>query len=164
MDDHELELEARHNDREVLKAQLETAYGAIEHVLERIHTSPEVGYYMGFGTESFERLCAAYAEMHGELPEATKERFLPQKPRDPTKELNKRIEQLEERLSGSAGHSCHDDEEPEYGPQNLSAEGIMARVQELLGLYSKDPARCVREIGALYDSTALPINLVTAAP
>lgn len=164
MDDSELNIQARHDDRLALNAQIRTAAGAIEHVLNRIHKSPEVGYYMGYGTESFERLCVAYSEIHGELSEATKERFHPLQPRDPTKALVKEIEALQERLSGKSGHICHDDEEPEYGPENLTAHGIMERVREILGLHSKDPERCVREIAALYDLQQLPINLCVAAP
>lgn len=141
-----------------------TAARAIEHVLRRIHTSPEVGYYMGYCTESFERLCEAYAEIHGELPEATRNRFMPQKPRNPTDELREKIEELEEQLSGSVGHCSNCAAPAEYGPQNLTAHGIMERVQELLGLYSTNPERCVREIAALYDLQQLPINLCVSAP
>jgi len=142
---------------------LRTAAGAIEHVLERIRISPEVGYYMGYGTQSFQMLCEAYAGIHGKSYDDVEELFHPLRPRDPTASLRAENDRLLNRLTCGSGVSCCDDP-VEYGPQNLSAEGIRVRVQELLGLFSPDPERCVREIAALYDLQQLPINLVTSAP
>ncbi len=118
-----------------------TVAGAIEHVLGRIHESPEVGYYMGVCTESFERLVAAYAEIHGEPVAAVRTQFLPMRPRDPRRELERRVEELEERLTGTHT-SCHDDDAPTYGPEHLDAEDMVERVKLLLGMHSADPVRC----------------------
>src|ERR1700738_1826065 len=48
----------------------DTVLGAIQYVLHRVQTDPDLEYAMGWGTESFARLCAAEAELLGPLPEA----------------------------------------------------------------------------------------------
>jgi len=48
---------------------------AVEYMLGRIHADPDIGYYCGFMTEAFVRLCGAYAQAHGESPSIVGARF-----------------------------------------------------------------------------------------
>jgi len=138
-----------------------TAIKAIRHVLNRISTSPEVGYYMGWGTESFSLLARAYGEHTGRSENEVQDEFAPNMARDPRKELRDRIEDLERKLSGS--HSFYgEDGEPCYGARNLTADEFFAAVQSALLLRSHEPERCLREISTLFEAVDLPINLLSA--
>lgn len=61
----------------------EQAKRAIRHVLEVIHTHPEIGWYMGLGTQSFGLLTEAAATLFGEPVEQVRTHFRPQEPRNP---------------------------------------------------------------------------------
>jgi hypothetical protein len=138
--------------------QLQLADAAITHVLRRIHESPEVGYYMGVCTESFERLAAAYGALHDKPADAVKENFLPILAQDPCKELQERIEQLERSQSGR--HYVPDDDPPTFGPQNLTPDDFVDQVKLLLGEYHGDSERCVQAISALLDITDVPYPIL----
>jgi hypothetical protein len=48
---------------------------AVEHVLNRIRSDGRVAWFLGFGTESFALLTAAYAERHGANVEQFRREF-----------------------------------------------------------------------------------------
>lgn len=138
-----------------------TAIKAIRHILSRIETSPEVGYYMGWGTESFSLLARAYGEHTGKTEDEVQEEFAPKAARDPRKELQGRIEDLERQLSGS--HVFHAPKsEPCFGARHLTADEFVAAVQAALLLRSHNPEQCLREISTLFEAVDLPINLLSA--
>ena len=58
---------------------------AIGHVLRQIRDRSEVGYYLGYATQSFERLTEAYALLTNENLEAVQEAFAPRKACNPRK-------------------------------------------------------------------------------
>lgn len=67
------------------KPPLEQAQAAILHVLNRIHTDPAIGWYLGLGTESFALLTEAYATLscnEDSLP-TVRESFAPLRPANP---------------------------------------------------------------------------------
>jgi hypothetical protein len=138
---------------------LAQAASAISHVLHRIQTAPEVGYYLGVGTESFDRLCHAHAAITGEHFEHVENHFAPQNARDPRKELQERVCDLEERLANRREKR----DESYYGPRNLTADQIVEIVQLALTHDSHDPHRCLREIAALFDARDLPIELLATS-
>lgn len=61
----------------------ETAKKAVTHVLRQIRNHPHVGWYLGFGTQSFELLTAAAAAAHGEPLEQVQAHFAPTDARNP---------------------------------------------------------------------------------
>ncbi len=139
--------------------QIELASAAICHVLRRIQESPEVGYYMGHGTESFARLCDAYAAIHGGTPAAALEAWAPKCARDPRRDLTKRIDELEEALEGKAlARGCGIEDVPTYGPQNLTALDFMEQVQQLLLTHGMEPARFVAAVSAMFDVDQVPYH------
>lgn len=140
--------------------QLQIADEAITHVLRRIHESPEVGYYMGYGTESFERLCAAYAAISDQKPDDVKENFLPIMAKDPCKELLQRIEDLERSNTGRHRYS-DEDEQGDIGPEALTSDAFVERVKQLLGEHAGDANKCMQAIAALLDCTDVPISILT---
>jgi hypothetical protein len=137
---------------------LEKAASAISHVLHRIHTSPEVGYYMGVCTESFDRLVRAHAAITGQDVEDVEIEFQPENARDPRKELQSRIYDLEDRLANRREKR----DEILYGPRLLTADEFFAAVQNALN-HAHDAQRCRREIAALFDARDLPIELVATS-
>lgn len=139
---------------------LEKAASAISHVLHRIHSSPELGYYMGVCTESFDRLCRAHAAITGEHFEHVENHFAPQNARDPRKEMQSRIYDLEDQLAGMERRR----NDILYGPRNLTADQIVDVLQQSLLHQSHDPERCIREIAALFHARDLPIELVATTP
>lgn len=56
---------------------------AITHVLNQIRDNPDVGWYLGFGTQSFSLLTEAAASLWGEPLENVRESFMPTNPKDP---------------------------------------------------------------------------------
>jgi len=76
----------------------EAALKAVRHVLNRRQLNPDLGYYIGYGTESFDLLCAAEALVTGEPVEVVQERR--SQDMQPTYRKVKRRElQLEERIA-----------------------------------------------------------------
>lgn len=147
------------------QTQIETADAAISHVLNRIHESPEVGYYMGACTESFERLVSAHACLHGENPDVVRDRFMPARPRNPREDLLKRVEELERQTTGihfSGG--CHDEADGDIGPNALTPQAFVDQVKDLLGVHHLDPEKCVQAIAALFDAVDVPISIIARAP
>jgi len=140
--------------------QLQLADAAITHVLRRIHESPEVGYYMGVCTESFERLAAAYGALHDQPADAVKENFLPIFAKDPRKELQDRIEALETANSGRHRYSEEDDAQGDIGPQCLTAYDFVDQVKLLMGEHHGSSERCVQAIAALLDITDVPYPIL----
>jgi len=59
------------------------AQKAIRHVLNRIEEHPEIGYYLGIGTESFALLTEADATFNKADVELTRKRFAPMNARNP---------------------------------------------------------------------------------
>jgi len=59
---------------------------AIRHTLERIRNHPEVGFYLGVGTQTFSLLTEAAATLYGEPVEKVRTHFAPQNPLDPYSE------------------------------------------------------------------------------
>jgi hypothetical protein len=59
---------------------------AILHILTRIRTHSGVGYYCGYGTQTFSLLTEAYATLTGEPVERIREQFGPTAPKDPAAE------------------------------------------------------------------------------
>jgi len=137
--------------------KIKLADAAITHVLHRIRTSPEVGYYMGVCTESFELLLTAYAAIHIEPKSTVEAYFLPIFAKDPTKELQERIEDLERSLSGR--HYVPDDDPPTFGPQNLSADDFLDKVKLLL-VHADDAERFLQEVTACFDLAEVPYPLI----
>lgn len=138
---------------------LEKAASAISHVLHRIQTSPEVGYYMGVGTESFDRLVRAHAAITGDNVEQVEAEFEPLNPRDPRKELQSKIYDLEDRVANLRDRRS----EVLYGPRLLTGDEFFAAVQTALN-HAHDAERCRREIASLFDARDLPIELVATTP
>jgi hypothetical protein len=56
---------------------------AIVHTLQRIREHPEVGYYMGCGTQTFDLLTEAASTLFDEPIVKVRESFMPLSPRDP---------------------------------------------------------------------------------
>lgn len=54
---------------------------AVEHILRRVQSDPNVRAYLGELTESFELLCAAFAERHGRPVESVKRQVLSVRPK-----------------------------------------------------------------------------------
>ena len=140
--------------------KLQLAGRAISHVLGRISESPEIGWYMGHGTESFARLCAAHAALHGGTAEAVLEAFAPTCARDPRKDLTARIDELEQSLEERAEvrGELAECTAPTYGPRDLTAEEFRERVQLLLLTESHTPEAFLASIVEMFDSTELPIH------
>lgn len=70
---------------------------AVMYLVRRIQESPDVRYYLGYGTEAFSRLAKAYAHIKGiDLATAEKEIFAV-KPRGDAEVLRLRDELDEER-------------------------------------------------------------------
>lgn len=65
------------------KTSEEQSRRAILHTLRRIHEHPGVGYYCGYGTQTFSLLTEAYATLTGEPVERIREHFHPKAPADP---------------------------------------------------------------------------------
>lgn len=80
-----------------------TADQAVNYILDRIQTDPDVYYYLGPGTESFALLCAAEAARTGEPTDEVRKR----RRKDLQPEYRRRqakVVELEERIeSGEAG-------------------------------------------------------------
>lgn len=89
----------------------ELALDAVVYLLRRIGEDPDLGYYLGFGMESFRRLCLAWAAHTGRPlaeveEEAWRDRQPPHRKREPeVLELRKRLEQC------TCGASDDDEEE-----------------------------------------------------
>lgn len=62
---------------------LQQAQLALGHILSRIRNDDRVGWYLGFGTESFALATEAYATLTGKPVLAVRTAFAPQKPKDP---------------------------------------------------------------------------------
>jgi hypothetical protein len=137
----------------------EKAAAAIFHVLRRIQSSPELGYYMGVGSESFARLCAARAAITGQNVEQVEAEWAPQNVCNPRKDLQEQVEDLENRLSRIRERR----DETHYGPLSLNGDQIVDIVQQTLLHQSHDPERCIREIAALFHARDLPIELVATS-
>jgi len=56
---------------------------AIRHVLEQIKDNPEIGWYLGEGTQSFSLLTEAAATLFERPTEEVRGHFRPKNPRDP---------------------------------------------------------------------------------
>lgn len=54
----------------------EQARKAILHVLNQIHHNPDIGWYLGIGTQSFALLTEAAATLFGEPLQQVRERFV----------------------------------------------------------------------------------------
>lgn len=70
----------------VEKEPLEQAKLALGHILHRIKHDSRVGWYLGFGTESFAVATEAYATLTGEPVLAVRTAFAPTAPKDPARE------------------------------------------------------------------------------
>lgn len=140
--------------------KLRLADAAIRHVLNRIHESPEIGWYMGYGTESFFRLREAYAAFHGGTADDAEKIFGPEAPRNPRRDLEKRIDELEEQLEDRAvSRGCGIEDIPTFGPQNLSASDFVDQVRQLL-LTHAQPADFVAAVAAMFDVTEVPMHAI----
>jgi hypothetical protein len=62
----------------------EQAKRAIAHVLGQIRDNPHVGWYLGYGTQSFTLLTEAAATLWGKPLEEVRRAFLPRDPKDPS--------------------------------------------------------------------------------
>lgn len=141
--------------------KLQLADRAIAHVLGRICASPDVGWYMGHATQSFEGCVEAYAAIHGRTVDDVREEFAPIAPKDPRAELQKQNEELLDRLEGQAiATGCGIEDVPTYGPQNLTAEDFREAVQLLLANHSHDAERFRAAVAELFDVTEVPIHLL----
>ncbi len=139
--------------------KLQLADRAITHVLGRICASPDVGYYMGHATQSFEGCVEAYAAIHGRTVDDVREEFAPICPKDPREELTKRIEELEKGLEAKAEVTgCGIEDVPTYGPQNLTALDFMEQVKQLLLTHSHTPDAFVGEIAAMFEVHEIPYH------
>lgn len=49
------------------QTEADVVRGAVSYLIHRIQTDPDVGYYLGWGTEAFRRLCLAQAALTGRL-------------------------------------------------------------------------------------------------
>jgi hypothetical protein len=56
---------------------------AIGHVLIQIRDHPHVGWYLGFGTESFDLLTEAYATLTNQTIEGIRDRYEPRNATNP---------------------------------------------------------------------------------
>lgn len=61
----------------------EQAKKAILHLLRRINDDPYIGWYLGFGTQSFSLLTEAYSTLTNQPVEQVREEFEPVNPRNP---------------------------------------------------------------------------------
>ena len=59
---------------------------ALKHVLKQIRDRPEVGWYLGFGTETFALATEAYAALTQRDVFAVRQIFAPRNPRNPRAE------------------------------------------------------------------------------
>ena len=72
-----------------MKPQMEGMTGeqkakkAIRHVLEQIRNNPDIGWYLGVGTQSYSLLTEAAATLFERPHEEVWNHFRPQNPRDP---------------------------------------------------------------------------------
>jgi len=64
--------------------QFEEVKKAVIHTLKQIRNKPEVGYYLGELTETFDLLTEAAAILFGEPVEKVRDYYRPQNPRKPT--------------------------------------------------------------------------------
>jgi NMD protein affecting ribosome stability and mRNA decay len=69
------------------KDNLLVAKKAIQHVLTQIRDDSSIGWYMGYGTQSFDLLTRAAAVLWGEDHGKVEEMFMPKNAKDPTQEL-----------------------------------------------------------------------------
>lgn len=65
---------------------VEQAKRALAHILGLIRNDPFVGWYLGYGTESFAAATEAFAALEGRNVLAVRQEFAPTNPRDPKKE------------------------------------------------------------------------------
>ena len=68
---------------EISEARIAKSHAAIRHALVQIRDYPEVGWYLGHCTQTFELLTAAYAENTGMSQDQVKEQFAPRACFDP---------------------------------------------------------------------------------
>ncbi len=61
----------------------EQARQALKHMLERIREHPEIGYFCGYGTQTFALLTEAAATLFNEPVAQVREHFLPRNACDP---------------------------------------------------------------------------------
>jgi hypothetical protein len=61
---------------------------AIHHVLYRIKNDPNVGWYLGWGTQSFQLLTEAASELFERPLDEVQEFFMPREAKDPRKEVS----------------------------------------------------------------------------
>lgn len=89
--------------------QIRIALTAIQYVLSRTQTDPDLGYYLGRGSEAFRLLCVAEAALTGEgHPREVEDRrardlqpeYRRRRPRVIL--LEERVQELEDRLAGEA--------------------------------------------------------------
>jgi len=68
------------------KDTLDAAKKAIQHVLGRIRDDATIGWYMGYGTESFDLLTKASSGIWNEPLKKVQEMFMPRNAKDPEEE------------------------------------------------------------------------------
>jgi hypothetical protein len=61
----------------------EQAKKALNHILNRIRVDPIIGWYLGYGTQSFSLLTEAYAALFSKSLKEVQDEFMPENPRDP---------------------------------------------------------------------------------
>ncbi|MBC8009194.1 MAG: hypothetical protein H7067_03760 [Burkholderiales bacterium] len=61
----------------------EQARKALAHILDQIRDRPFVGFYLGYGTESFSLATEALASLDGTTPLAVREAYEPKEPKNP---------------------------------------------------------------------------------
>lgn len=64
----------------------EQAKKAIRHVLGQIREHEHVGWYLGYGTQSFDLLTEAYSTLTKQPIEQVRDAFEPRNPRNPKEE------------------------------------------------------------------------------
>lgn len=65
---------------------LDAAKKAVRHTLEQIRNHPHVGWYLGYGTETFNLLTLAAASLFAEPVENVRKYYEPRDPQDPAAE------------------------------------------------------------------------------
>lgn len=73
------------------KTPEQQAIRALEHILNRVADHPYVGYYLGYGSQSFALLTEAFASLTGRDVKAVREDYAPTCPRDPVKEAKQQL-------------------------------------------------------------------------
>lgn len=65
---------------------VDQARKALAHILDRVAHNSSVGFYLGYGTESFSLATEALATLDGTEPKSVREAYKPQKQHDPYEE------------------------------------------------------------------------------